>query len=66
LFSGSRYNNNISNDIKEANAVNLNCFSGSGYAGHASQLAPTLVELAKLEKEAQIVFLKNFYGRNKK
>ena len=40
--------------------------SGTGYAGHASQLAPTLVELAKLEKEAQDVFLLQFYGPHHK
>lgn len=33
---------------------------GPTYAGHASQLAPTLAELAKLEKEAQLVFLQKF------
>jgi len=36
--------------------------TGTGYAGHASQLAPTLAELAKLEKEAQNVFLHRFYN----
>lgn len=33
---------------------------GPLYEGHASQLAPTLAELSKLEKEAQHLFLKNF------
>ena len=33
---------------------------GSGYEGHASQLAPTLKELSRLEKEAQHVFLRTF------
>jgi ATP-dependent RNA helicase DDX1 len=36
---------------------------GTGYAGHASQLAPTLAELARLEKEAQQIFLRQFYGK---
>ena len=35
---------------------------GTGYAGHAAQLAPTLAELSKLEKDAQNVFLNRFYN----
>ena len=38
---------------------------GPTYEGHASQLAPTLAELAKLEKEAQLVYLQKFYGSGK-
>ena len=30
---------------------------GTGYEGHAGQLAPTLKELQRLEMEAQLVFL---------
>lgn len=33
---------------------------GPLYEGHASQLAPTLAELSKLEKEAQLVYLQTF------
>ena len=33
---------------------------GPTYEGHASQLAPTLKELSRLEKEAQHVFLRTF------
>jgi len=36
--------------------------TGTGYAGHAAQLAPTLAELSKLEKDAQNVFLNRFYN----
>jgi len=39
---------------------------GPTYEGHASQLAPTLAELAKLEKEAQLVYLQKFYGSGKR
>ena len=42
-----------------------NVFSGTGYVGHATQLAPTLEELSRLEKEAQYVFLNRFYGATK-
>jgi hypothetical protein len=35
-------------------------FPGPIYEGHASQLAPALAELARLEKEAQHVFLQTF------
>ena len=31
--------------------------SGSGYKGHVEQLAPTVKELASLEKQAQTSFL---------
>ena len=34
---------------------------GPVYEGHAGQLAPTLAELAKLEKEAQLLFLQRFF-----
>ena len=33
---------------------------GPVYEGHATQLAPTLAELSKLEKEAQHLFLNTF------
>ena len=36
--------------------------TGSGYKGHADQLAPTLKELRRLEKEAQNLFLHRFYN----
>ena len=36
---------------------------GPVYEGHAGQLAPTLAELAKLEKEAQLLFLQRFCSR---
>jgi len=36
--------------------------AGSGYVGHADQLAPTLKELTRLEKEAQNIFLRRFYN----
>merc|ERR1719356_367288 len=36
--------------------------TGTGYAGHAAKLAPTLAELSKLEKDAQNVFLNRFYN----
>ena len=36
---------------------------GPIYEGHAGQLAPTLAELAKLEKEAQLLFLQRFCSR---
>lgn len=35
--------------------------SGSGYSGHASQLADTVANLAQLETRAQDLFLSNFY-----
>jgi len=38
-------------------------FAGGGYVGHASQLAPTLAELRRLEKEAQGMFLSRFYRK---
>ena len=34
----------------------------SGYVGHADQLAPTLKELTRLEKESQNLFLHRFYN----
>ena len=34
--------------------------AGPLYEGHATQLAPTLAELSKLEKEAQHLFLQTF------
>ena len=34
---------------------------GSGYVGHAGQLANTVATLAKLETQAQDLFLLNFY-----
>ena len=33
-----------------------------GYVGHADQLAPTLKELTRLEKESQNLFLHRFYN----
>lgn len=33
------------------------CVAGSGYKGHVEQLAPTVKELASLEKQAQTSFL---------
>ena len=35
---------------------------GSGYAGHAGQLADTVATLARLETQAQDLFLTNFYS----
>ena len=35
---------------------------GSGYAGHAGQLADTVATLAQLETRAQHLFLANFYN----
>merc|ERR1712043_135565 len=36
--------------------------TGSGYVGHADQLAPTLTELTRLERESQNLFLHRFYN----
>ena len=33
-----------------------------GYVGHADQLAPTLKQLTRLEKESQNLFLHRFYN----
>ena len=33
-----------------------------GYVGHADQLAPTLKELTRLEKQSQNLFLHRFYN----
>jgi len=39
---------------------------GGGYENHYGQLAPTLAELTELEKQAQDLFLKKFYKRQRK
>ncbi|XP_071441806.1 ATP-dependent RNA helicase Ddx1 [Hetaerina americana] len=37
--------------------------TGSNYQNHVAQMAPTVVELSKLESKAQLLFLKRHYGK---